>query len=74
VATGPFRFVAHPNYLAVVIEIVAIPMIHTAWLTATVFTVLNAGMLRLRISIEERALTRFTSWDRDLAQPMRKPT
>jgi methyltransferase len=63
VTAGPYRFLDHPNYLAVVVEIVAIPMIHTAWLTAAVFTVLNAVMLRLRISVEERALTRFTKRD-----------
>ena len=71
VTTGPFRILAHPNYLAVVIEIIAIPMIHTAWLTAAVFTVLNAGMLYLRISTEERALTRFTTWDRDFNREVR---
>ena len=65
VTSGPYRFMKHPNYLAVVLEIIAIPMIHTAWLTAAVFTVLNGGMLVVRISTEERALTRFTTWDRD---------
>jgi methyltransferase len=71
VTSGPYRFLKHPNYIAVVIEIIAIPMIHTAWLTATVFTVLNAGMLYLRISTEERALIRFTAWDRIFDRPAR---
>lgn len=66
VTGGPFRFLRHPNYLAVVLEIAAIPLIHTAWLTATVFSALNAVMLRIRIPTEERALSRLTTWDRDL--------
>jgi len=56
VERGPYLFVRHPNYLAVVIEGVAIPMIHGAWITAVVFTVLNAGLLAVRIGCEERAL------------------
>jgi methyltransferase len=56
VTSGPYRFLGHPNYLAVVVEIAALPMLHTAWLTAILFTVLNAWMLRLRIAVEERAL------------------
>jgi methyltransferase len=53
---GPYRFLRHPNYLAVVLEGLAIPLIHTALLTATAFTVVNAFLLRTRIRIEERAL------------------
>jgi len=53
---GPFRFLRHPNYLAVVLEGIAIPLIHTAYLTALGFSLLNALMLRTRIRCEERAL------------------
>jgi methyltransferase len=56
VARGPYRLLRHPNYLAVTVEIVALPMLHTAWLTAVAFTVLDAWMLRARIAVEERAL------------------
>ena len=56
VTTGPYRFLRHPNYLAVVIEMVAIPMVHGAWLTALVFSLANALLLRVRIAAEERAL------------------
>jgi methyltransferase len=53
---GPYRFLRHPNYLAVVVEGISIPLIHTAYLTALAFTLLNAMMLRTRIRCEERAL------------------
>jgi methyltransferase len=56
VARGPYRFLRHPNYLAVVLEGVALPLIHCAFWTALVFTVANAALLRVRIRVEERAL------------------
>jgi methyltransferase len=57
VATGPYRWLRHPNYLAVVVEVAALPLVHTAWLTATAFSVANAVLLlRWRIPVEERAL------------------
>ncbi len=56
VATGPYRLLRHPNYLAVALEIAAIPLLHGAWLTAVVFSLLNAAMLRVRIRTEEAAL------------------
>ena len=54
---GPYRWLRHPNYVAVVIEGIALPMVHTAWITAVTFTVLNAFLLRVRIRAEEDALT-----------------
>ena len=56
VTSGPYRFLRHPNYLAVVLEGIALPLVHTAWATAAVFTVANAALLRVRIVAEERAL------------------
>lgn len=53
---GPYRFLNHPNYLAVVVEGFALPLVHTAWITALAFTVLNAGLLRVRIAAENEAL------------------
>lgn len=54
---GPYRWLRHPNYLAVVAEGVALPLVHSAWITALTFTVLNAILLlRFRIPVEERAL------------------
>jgi methyltransferase len=53
---GPYRFVPHPNYVAVVAEGIALPLVHTGWITALVFTVLNAVLLRTRIRTENAAL------------------
>lgn len=58
VGAGPYRFLRHPNYLAVVVEITALPLVHSAWLTATVFTVANATLLAVRLRCENAALTR----------------
>jgi methyltransferase len=57
---GPYRVIPHPNYVAVVIEGIALPLVHTAWLTAVVFTVLNAVLLRTRIRVENTALASLT--------------
>ncbi|MCW2622855.1 MAG: hypothetical protein JWL64_2457 [Frankiales bacterium] len=56
VTSGPYHFLRHPNYVAVVAEGVALPLVHTAWITATAFTVLNAALLTVRIRAEDRAL------------------
>ena len=56
VGGGPYRFLRHPNYLAVVLEIVALPLVHGAWLTAVVFSVANAILLTVRIRTENAAL------------------
>ncbi|KYF95675.1 hypothetical protein BE18_28555, partial [Sorangium cellulosum] len=56
VSGGPYRYLRHPNYAAVIVEMVAIPMIHGAWLTALVFSALNALVLSVRIRAEEAAL------------------
>lgn len=56
VARGPYRWLRHPNYVAVVVEGFALPLVHTAWVTALVFTVANAALLTVRIRTENRAL------------------
>lgn len=56
VRSGPYRWLRHPNYVAVVVEGVALPLVHTAWLTALLFTLANAVLLRTRIRCEEAAL------------------
>lgn len=56
VTGGPYRLFRHPNYVAVVVEGAALPLVHGAWITALVFTVLNAALLRVRIRVEDAAL------------------
>ncbi|WP_406814480.1 isoprenylcysteine carboxyl methyltransferase family protein [Mycobacterium sp. M23085] len=56
VRQGPYRWLHHPNYVAVVAEGVALPLVHTAWLTAAVFTLANAALLRVRLRVENSAL------------------
>ncbi|MFF8652174.1 isoprenylcysteine carboxyl methyltransferase family protein [Streptomyces griseoluteus] len=56
VARGPYRLLRHPNYVAVVAEGVALPLVHTAWVTAVAFTVLNAAVLTVRVRCENQAL------------------
>ncbi len=56
VRRGPYRRLHHPNYVAVVAEGVALPLVHTAWLTAVGFTLANAMLLTVRIRAENAAL------------------
>jgi methyltransferase len=56
VRRGPYRWLHHPNYVAVVVEGVALPLVHTAWVTAACFTLANALLLTVRIRVENAAL------------------
>jgi len=56
VVRGPFKYVSHPNYMLVVVEIIAAPMVLGLVWVAVVFTVLNAAMLWVRIRVEHKAL------------------
>lgn len=56
VRSGPYRLLAHPNYVAVVAEGVALPLVHASWITAVVFTVANAALLTVRLRAENAAL------------------
>ncbi len=56
VTAGPYRWLRHPNYVAVVVEVAALPLVHTAWVSAIVFSLANAALLAVRIPVEERAL------------------
>jgi methyltransferase len=57
VRRGPYAYLGHPNYVAVVVEGAALPLVHSAWVTALAFTVLNAALLTIRIRTEDAALT-----------------
>jgi methyltransferase len=56
VARGPYRYLRHPNYVVVAVEIATLPLIFGAWATALVFSALNATLLFVRIRVENRAL------------------
>ena len=61
IASGPYKYVRHPNYIAVVFEFIAIPAMFGAWYTVVLFSILNAAVLLLvRIPAEEKALERST--------------
>ncbi len=62
VTDGPYRYLRHPNYLAVVLEIALIPMLFGAWYTSICFTLLNGALLLfVRIPAENRAIRSLTS-------------
>lgn len=75
---GPYRWLRHPNYLAVVAEGVALPLVHSAWITALAFTALDAVLLLgFRLPVEERALrlaTRADAPPREADAPLRDPS
>lgn len=56
VSSGPFRYVRHPNYAAVFAEMLSLPLIHTAWITAAAGTLAHVAVLSQRLSTEERVL------------------
>jgi methyltransferase len=56
VTSGPYRYIRHPNYLAVALEIVCVPLIRGLVITAVIFSVGNTLLLVRRICLEERAL------------------
>jgi methyltransferase len=53
---GPYRWIPHPNYVAVVVEGLALPLVHSAWITAVWFTALNGLLLATRVRAEDAAL------------------
>ena len=55
VRRGPYRWLHHPNYTAVAVEVAALPLVHSAWLTAALFSIVNALMLDVRIRAENAA-------------------
>jgi methyltransferase len=64
VTSGIYRYLRHPNYLGVVLELAALPLMHGAWLTALTFSVANTALLSVRIREEERALRANGGYER----------
>lgn len=63
VTGGPYRWLSHPNYVAVAAEGAALPLVHGAWVTAVLFTVGNAALLTVRIRCEDGALAGLAGAD-----------
>ena len=62
---GPYRFLRHPNYVAVAVEMLSVPLAYGAFLCALIFSLLNLLLLRVRIRVEEAALG--ASWQREFS-------
>ncbi|HEY4554180.1 MAG TPA: isoprenylcysteine carboxylmethyltransferase family protein [Bacillaceae bacterium] len=62
VAKGPFQYIKHPNYLVVTVELLVIPLLFQAYITAAAFFVFNQAILAVRIPAEERALKEYTDY------------
>jgi methyltransferase len=60
ITSGPYRWLTHPNYLAVILEGIAVPMMHSAWITALCFTISNLLLLSIRIYHENSALEQLS--------------
>jgi len=67
VTTGPYRWIRHPNYLVVVLEIAALPLVGGAWVSAAALSALNAFVLFHRIRNEEAVLAQDPAWARAMA-------
>jgi len=66
VTGGPYQFVRHPNYVAVFVELLALPLVHTAWLTALGGAALHAFVLRRRLALEESVLDADPAYRRQM--------
>ena len=63
VRRGPYRVLKHPNYFVVAVELLAVPVLFSAYFTAFLFTILNIIMLMVRIPEEEKALKTLTEYE-----------
>ncbi|WP_026694876.1 isoprenylcysteine carboxyl methyltransferase family protein [Peribacillus kribbensis] len=62
VKKGPYKFIKHPNYIIVALELIVIPLLFNACITACLFTLLNIFMMLTRIPEEEKALKKLTNY------------
>ena len=62
VESGLYLYLKHPNWLGVILEITFLPLIHSAYLTAITFSLVNAWLMSRRIQTEEQALTKNTNY------------
>lgn len=62
VTTGPYRYIRHPNYLVVILEIASLPMLHDAYFSAVLLSAGNLAILSVRIRNEEAVLAELPAW------------
>lgn len=62
VSQGIYRYLRHPNWLGVMLEIVGLPLVHSAYWTALVFAIANLLIMRQRIRTEEKALSEHSNY------------
>ncbi len=62
VRKGPYKWIRHPNYLIVTIELLILPLLFGAYFTAVIYSLLNLWMLSVRIPVEEKALKEATNY------------
>lgn len=71
VTKGPYRYLRHPNYVIVMLEMITIPLIFGAYLTAIIFPLINAFILSYRIKVEEKALKELTNYNIEMFETPR---
>jgi methyltransferase len=71
VTTGPYRWVRHPNYTAVFVEMFSLPLIHTAWITAAAGSAAHAWVLRGRVVAEEQVLLADPTYRKEMGDKPR---
>lgn len=67
VTKGPYRFIRHPNYLVVMMELAFVPLIYELYWSALILSVGNALILRQRIATEEKVLLQNPDWQAKMA-------
>jgi methyltransferase len=68
VSAGIYRYLRHPSYLGVALEVAALPLVHSSWRTALGYSVANAALLWARIKAEERALLASGGYSESFAE------
>jgi len=71
IAKGPYRYMKHPNYFIVVLELITLPLIFQAYGTLVLFTLLKFMLLAIRIPQEEKALSEVTNYEETFANHRR---
>jgi methyltransferase len=67
VTHGPYRYIRHPNYLALILEVASLPLLHGAWICSLGLSALNAWLLAGRIRAEEAVLSEQPAWRATMA-------